>query len=76
MNMCTYIYKMVNLLKKHDNLHGITYRIKIMLNGIAIVKHGSILQRVRCGFEFAPLPKCSAACDIPSFRWMGVDNYT
>ena len=30
---------MVNLLKSHDNLHGITHRIKIMLKGIAIVKH-------------------------------------
>ena len=28
---------MVNLIKAHDNLHGITYRIKIMLI-IAIVK--------------------------------------
>ena len=27
---------MVNLPKSHDNLHGITYRIKIMLKGIAI----------------------------------------
>ena len=26
---------MVNLLKSHDNLHGITYRIKIMLEAIA-----------------------------------------
>ena len=26
---------MVNLLKSHDNLYGITYRIKIMLKGIA-----------------------------------------
>ena len=25
------IYKNVNLLKSHDNVHGITYRIKIML---------------------------------------------
>ena len=33
-----YIYKMVNLLKSNDNLHGIRYRIKIMLNGIAIIK--------------------------------------
>ena len=30
---------MVNLIKSHDNLHGITYRIKIMLKAIAIVKH-------------------------------------
>ena len=29
---------MVNLLKSHDNLLGITYKIKIMLNGIAIIK--------------------------------------
>ena len=33
-----YMY-MVNLLKSHDNLHGITFRIEIMLNGIAIIKH-------------------------------------
>ena len=26
---------MVNLLKSHDNLHGITYRVKIMLKDIA-----------------------------------------
>ena len=26
---------MVNLLKLQDNLHGITYKIKIILNGIA-----------------------------------------
>ena len=38
MNVCTNINKMVNLIKSHDNLHGITYRIKIMLKGIAIVK--------------------------------------
>ena len=30
---------MVNLLESHHNLHGITYRVKIMLKGIAIVKH-------------------------------------
>ena len=29
---------MVNLIKSHDNLHGITYIIKIMLKGIDIVK--------------------------------------
>ena len=33
------IYKMVNLLSSDENLHGITYRIKIMLKGIVIVKH-------------------------------------
>ena len=38
MNVCTNLNKMVNLIKSHDNLHGITYRIKIMLKGIAIVK--------------------------------------
>ena len=27
-----------NFLKSHDNLLGITYRIKIMLNGITIIK--------------------------------------
>ena len=36
--MYMYIYKMVNLLKSHDYLLGTTYRIKIMLNGIAIKK--------------------------------------
>ena len=30
-----YIYKMVNFLKSQENLHGFSYRIKIMLNGIA-----------------------------------------
>ena len=30
---------MGNVLKSHYNLHGITYRVKIMLKGIAIVKH-------------------------------------
>ena len=38
MYMYMYIYKSVNFLKSHDNLLGITYRIKIMLNGIAITK--------------------------------------
>ena len=28
----------IDLLKSHDNLHGITHRIKIMSKGIAIVK--------------------------------------
>ena len=36
---------MVILLKSHDNLHGITYRIKIMLKGIAIVKHCITIMR-------------------------------
>ena len=35
----TCIYKMVYLLKSHDNLRGIIYCIKIMLKDIAIVKH-------------------------------------
>ena len=30
---------MVNLLKSHDNLHCITYKIKIIIKGFAIVKH-------------------------------------
>ena len=30
---------MVNLLKSHDKLYGNTYKIKIMLKGIAMVKH-------------------------------------
>ena len=38
MYMYMYICKSVNLLKSHDNLLGIIYRIKIMLNGIAIIK--------------------------------------
>ena len=37
--MYMYIYKMVNLLKSHDDLHGSTYKNKIILKGIAIVKH-------------------------------------
>ena len=41
--MYMYIYKMVNLLKLHDHLLGTTYRIKIMLNGIAIKKHPKTL---------------------------------
>ena len=36
--MYMYIYNMVNLLKSHDNLHGITYRVKIMLKGIVFEK--------------------------------------
>ena len=30
---------MGDFLKSHDNLHGITHGVKIMLKGIAIVKH-------------------------------------
>ena len=30
---------MANLLKSQDNLHSITYKIRIMLMGIATVKH-------------------------------------
>ena len=37
--LCICIYKMVNLLKAHDNLHGIKDKIKIIIIGIAIVKH-------------------------------------
>ena len=37
---------MVNLLKSHDNLHGITYRIKIMLKGIANSKTLDIAPKV------------------------------
>ena len=33
-----HVYKMVFLLKPHDNSHGITYKIKIMLKGIANCK--------------------------------------
>ena len=28
---------MVSLVKSHGNIHGITYRIKIMLSGIAMI---------------------------------------
>ena len=28
--LCTCIYKMVNLFKSFDNIHGMTYRIKII----------------------------------------------
>ena len=38
--ICTCIYKMVNLVKSYDNLHGMAYRIKIMLSGIAILNTG------------------------------------
>ena len=44
--MYTCIYKMVNLLKSHDNLHGITYKIKVMLKSIAIVKHRILLSPI------------------------------
>ena len=36
----TRIYKIVNLLKSYDNIHGMTYTTKIMLSGIAIIKTG------------------------------------
>ena len=35
-----YIYKIVNLLKSSDNIHGMTYTTKIMLSCIAIIKTG------------------------------------
>ena len=34
------IYKIVNLSKSYDNIHGMTYTIKIMLSGIAKIKTG------------------------------------
>ena len=40
--MKKYMYMYIQdgyLPKSHENLHGITYRNKIMLKGIAIVKH-------------------------------------
>ena len=37
---CTYIYKIVNLLKSYDNMHGMTYTTKIQLSGIAKIKTG------------------------------------
>ena len=36
--ICTCIYKIVNLLKSYDDIHGITYRTKIMLSGSAKIK--------------------------------------
>ena len=39
-DICTCIYKIGNLLKSYDNIHGITYTTKIMLSGIAIIKTG------------------------------------
>ena len=36
----TCMYKIVNLLKSYDNIHGMTYTTKIMLSGIAIIKTG------------------------------------
>ena len=39
-DICTCIYKIVNLLKSHDNIHGMTYTTKIMLSGIAKIKTG------------------------------------
>ena len=38
--MYMYIYKIVNLLKSYDNMHGMTYTTKIMLSGIAKIKTG------------------------------------
>ena len=39
-DICTCIYKNVNLLKSYDNIHGMTYTTKIMLIDIAIIKTG------------------------------------
>ena len=39
-DICTCIYKMGNLLKSYDNIHGMTYIFKIMLSGIAIINTG------------------------------------
>ena len=39
-DICTCIYKIVNLLKSYDNIHGMTYTTKIMLSGIAEIKTG------------------------------------
>ena len=38
--ICTCIYKIVNLLKSYDNIHGMTNMTKIMLSGIAKIKTG------------------------------------
>ena len=32
------MYKIVNLLKSYDDIHGMTYRTKIMLSGSAKIK--------------------------------------
>ena len=37
---CRPIYKIVNLLKSYDNIHGMTYTTIIMLSDIAIIKTG------------------------------------
>ena len=38
---CICIYKIVNLLKSYDNnIHGTTYKAKIMLSGIVRIKTG------------------------------------
>ena len=39
-DICTCIYKIVNLLKSYDNIHGMTYTTKIMLSDIAKIKTG------------------------------------
>ena len=39
-DICTCIYKIVNLLKSYGNLHGMTYTTKIMLSGNAKMKTG------------------------------------
>ena len=36
--ICT--FNIVNLLKSYDNVHGMTYRIRITLSGIAIINAG------------------------------------
>ena len=52
-DICACIYKIVNLLKLYDNIHGMTNITKIMLSGIAIIKtvtNISILYLV-CNFQ-------------------------
>ena len=39
-DICTCIYKIVNLLKSYDNIHGMTYTTKSMLSGIAKITRG------------------------------------
>ena len=39
-DICTCIYKIVNLLKSYVNIHGMTYTTKIILSGIAKIKTG------------------------------------
>ena len=57
-DICTCIYKIVNLLKSYDNMHGMTYTTKIMLSGIAKIKTGyfdNINRRLGAKGSYLPL---------------------